>query len=622
MVDEKADHDYELMVVVVIAAVMAVFVLNSYVSSGELSITGNVVGAAITENSQPCTDTDTGLDYSTKGRLSGDIPKGFYSEDRCFMKYFLREVYCKDNRAASHTTYCRTGCENGMCKEKMIQQKCGDGVITGWERCDGANLGDKTCNNLEFIGGTLSCTKFCVLNASGCTRPVCGNNIKEAYEPCDGNDLNNKTCRNFGFVGGTLKCSNCRYNMTGCIKTCSSDAECGMRICAGVKVRETCENGRCVFKSDCTAAITTKCAKEGEYTSGTVAPEYYYGCCAGLKGFYPNPNLVGGGALCYNPEKGTPVCKNQGTRSEGWYYPKTGTLLKYENCGTISITPPPVTCTDSDGGKDYAVQGKCQRISRDPAIDSTGAGIMIDTCTDARTLKECYCNNTNLETIDYACPSGCKNGACVEQRINITFCGDGMISPGEECDGTNLGGMTCDVLGFNFGTLSCDSSCKLNARGCGIEGNVYCGNRIIDPGEQCDYFLGSINMSCRYFGFSVGTLTCGDKCIFDTSKCSGVTNGYCGDNIVEVGEQCDGSIGGKTCSDFGFSGGVLQCVNCKLSTAGCTGGTCGDGVKQKSPGEECDGTDLGGATCVSLGFAGGTLSCTRNCTLYGLLFAS
>lgn len=35
-------------------------------------------------------------------------------------------------------------------------------------------------------------------------------------------------------------------------------------------------------------------------------------------------------------------------------------------------------------------------------------------------------------------------------------CGDAMIMPGEQCDGTELQGFTCESLGLNGGTLSCD----------------------------------------------------------------------------------------------------------------------------------------------------------------------
>jgi hypothetical protein len=76
----------------------------------------------------------------------------------------------------------------------------------------------------------------------------------------------------------------------------------------------------------------TKCAREGQYTTGPVSPEYQYGCCEGLETFDSQSGLVGSGLLCYDPEKGVPVCDSIGTKSEGWYY-QNGLLLDYENCG-------------------------------------------------------------------------------------------------------------------------------------------------------------------------------------------------------------------------------------------------------------------------------------------------
>jgi len=35
-------------------------------------------------------------------------------------------------------------------------------------------------------------------------------------------------------------------------------------------------------------------------------------------------------------------------------------------------------------------------------------------------------------------------------------CGDGMVSPGEQCDGGDLQGFDCQSLGLSGGTLACD----------------------------------------------------------------------------------------------------------------------------------------------------------------------
>jgi len=48
----------------------------------------------------------------------------------------------------------------------------------------------------------------------------------------------------------------------------------------------------------------------------------------------------------------------------------------------------------------------------------------------------------------------------------------------------------------------------------------------------------------------------------------------CGNNIKEVGEQCDGTdLAGGICSDFGFTAGTLTCnANCTFNTSACTSG--------------------------------------------------
>ncbi len=45
-------------------------------------------------------------------------------------------------------------------------------------------------------------------------------------------------------------------------------------------------------------------------------------------------------------------------------------------------------------------------------------------------------------------------------------CGNGVREPGEECDGADLGGRTCQTQGFDGGTLACNPDCTLDTSGC------------------------------------------------------------------------------------------------------------------------------------------------------------
>jgi cysteine-rich repeat protein len=152
-------------------------------------------------------------------------------------------------------------------------------------------------------------------------------------------------------------------------------------------------------------------------------------------------------------------------------------------------------------------------------------------------------NNIGIYTITPAeeCDDGnnIDGDGCSKSCELEPYCGDTIIDPGEECDGLNLDGQTCQTLGFDYGNLSCNASCVL-VNECV---NAVCGNEIIEVGEQCEAG-NQENMTCEDFGFDGGTMTC-LNCEYDTTDCSTCGNGY-----IETGEQCDdgNSENGDGCS--------------------------------------------------------------------------
>jgi cysteine-rich repeat protein len=91
---------------------------------------------------------------------------------------------------------------------------------------------------------------------------------------------------------------------------------------------------------------------------------------------------------------------------------------------------------------------------------------------------------------------------CDTQCHRIPYCGDGIVDPGEQCDDGALNG-TPD---------HCDANCT----------EPGCGNGIVDPGEECD---------------DGNTQSC-DGC---SSTCTIEVGWKCGDGMVDpaCGERCD-----------------------------------------------------------------------------------
>jgi cysteine-rich repeat protein len=107
------------------------------------------------------------------------------------------------------------------------------------------------------------------------------------------------------------------------------------------------------------------------------------------------------------------------------------------------------------------------------------------------------------------------------------YCGDYIVQAGEECDDGN----TID-------TDECTTECK----------HAMCGDGIVGPDEACD-----------------------DGNTVDTDECVDCHFTQCGDGLVQPGEQCDD---GNTSNND-------ECLNT------CRNASCGDGFTQQGV-EQCD----------------------------------
>ncbi len=188
-------------------------------------------------------------------------------------------------------------------------------------------------------------------------------------------------------------------------------------------------------------------------------------------------------------------------------------------------------------------------------------------------------------------------------------CGNELKEAGESCDGSDLGGVTCLDLGWTMGTLGCREDCTFDIDRC-VGGGPSCGNWVVEWGEDCDtHDLGGA--TCESIGFAPGTLGCRADCTFDRTDCGAPAT--CGNQVIDGNEECDGpDLGEATCQSLGFDMGDLGCAaNCAFNVSYCTNARCGNGVQEDQ--EECDGDDLDNHDCVMLGHNGGTLSCSDLC---------
>ena len=244
------------------------------------------------------------------------------------------------------------------------------------------------------------------------------------------------------------------------------------------------------------------------------------------------------------------------------------------------------------------------------------------TLTMIAVLALAACDDDNSASAvcgDLACDSGETAGSC---EVDCG-CGNGVANPGEDCDGTDVGGATCESVTQRGGTLACSADCTFDVTGCD---EVMCGNAIAEPGEECD---GSdiAGVTCGSAGFSGGQIACSADCALDFGGCC---NNFCdtADTSVCVGDAvhacvmqstgclgvaitdcsatndiCDDSAGAATCSciDRCSAEGQGSCdgtvaKTCVLGANGCldfaTDVDCATGGKACAIGPQ-------GATCVS-----------------------
>ena len=240
---------------------------------------------------------------------------------------------------------------------------------------------------------------------------------------------------------------------------------------------------------------------EAFFTPACISENSYLGCMDGLK----IEMLCPENTVCSNGKCETPCSESLQPYCEGntVIQCKDGHLLRTnctDGCSDGACNSTPAECEDTLKPyceDDIRVSCESGNLHRTECKNGCVEGeCSSDTAECEDTLKP-YCENENRVTCASGklqrtpCANGCENGEC-KNSGNDPVCGNNKIEDGENCDGRELGTLTCyDVEGTDSratytGKPECNSDCKTVS--IGTCATTQCGNGKIQPehGEICE----------------------------------------------------------------------------------------------------------------------------------------
>ncbi len=160
--------------------------------------------------------------------------------------------------------------------------------------------------------------------------------------------------------------------------------------------------------------------------------------------------------------------------------------------------------------------------------------------------EQCDNENLNGQTCQglgyYEGTLVCNSQCQVNQDSCVGSCEDGILQEqhGEECDQADFGSRTCftEVDHATGGQLICNGECKIEMQGCEV-----CGNNVVETHEECD---GSDlhGVDCALLGFATnGTPSCDASCLIDASTCAVCGDDACHPEFGETQRDCPEDCG-------------------------------------------------------------------------------
>jgi hypothetical protein len=132
-------------------------------------------------------------------------------------------------------------------------------------------------------------------------------------------------------------------------------------------------------------------------------------------------------------------------------------------------------------------------------------------CAFSNQIEACFELSAGERCNVAGAPGVCTQGVCA------SGCGDAFVNTeaGEDCEGTDFQGLTCQGLGFYEGDLGC-TNCAVDESQC----TGFCGDNQANGPEACDGAAGLPAFSCSVFEWGRGLLECSDRCDTFVAGCS------------------------------------------------------------------------------------------------------
>lgn len=211
-------------------------------------------------------------------------------------------------------------------------------------------------------------------------------------------------------------------------------------------------------------------------------------------------------AGCVNPNP--PKCGDNSINVIGEYCDGTD-LGQYNSCEAFGYSGGTLGCYPAGNANEceYDLSGCTDpglHICGDRTIDTPNSGNMNEECDGP--LASTSCVGTDSYTGgSKSCSTGCLID--ISQCTGGTpSCNDGVVNQlTEECDKTDLQGLTCGYLGFSVSDgLSCSNTCKLDTSGCVIEPEITTGACLVHTIETdtngCDDGILTYDWWCEWVG--------------------------------------------------------------------------------------------------------------------------